>query len=136
MTKKRITLECSVTRYGKGDYRAHLPNASGYAINGRGTTEKAAKDDLAASVAWVSHCEPTVVHDGDGHPWLAYPWVGDGWWNVRRLHGNEPDETLGMSRGCTMIQAPSFSKMQDRVAGWGGTAVNHDAVPIIGELVD
>jgi hypothetical protein len=49
MTKKRITLECSVTRYGKGDYRAHLLNASGYAINGRGTTEKAAKDDLAAS---------------------------------------------------------------------------------------
>jgi len=61
------------------------PVAWGHAVRGEGATAKAAEDDLARRLVWMTHCAPTVVHvPTTGDLWMILPWNASSW-QARRI---------------------------------------------------
>lgn len=107
---------CFVARYGRGDYRAHAHGAAQPTVEGRGSTEKEARADLAAKLAWATHVSPDTVLDGEGTPWLVYPCGEPGTWTARRL---DPTNSRGLSSGCTVFgDCPNWSAAKRKIAEW------------------
>lgn len=102
-----------VSRMERKRYEAWTGLAGSHGVAGTGETEQAAREALARNLAWIAHYVGAfVATDGAGQPWIVTVAYDHGHWIARRA------TEQGMSEGCTIMAAPSYSKCREEIATW------------------
>jgi hypothetical protein len=123
-----VRVPCLVVKRGRRDIVAYPCRAGAHnTAEGSGETESLAKAQLVDSLLWVTHCDPTVVRDAAGWPWLIYPYGPRHNWVARRLtveYRTNPIADGGaihipnMSSGSTTFAAHNFTQAAATVGKW------------------